>query len=42
MVLGSASCVIYGSASHLNDFSRENNWRSGASDGSKFYWNVVN
>ena len=23
MVLGSASCVVYGSVTHVNDFSRE-------------------
>ena len=42
MVLGSASCGIYGNVSHLNDFSHEKNRGRGASDDSKFYWNDVN
>mgnify|MGYP007058640473 CR=1 FL=1 len=39
MVLGSANCVIYGSVTHRNDFSREKNRGRGDS---KFYRNDVN
>jgi len=42
VVLGSASCVIYGSVTHRNDFSREKNRGRGDSDDSKFYRKDVN
>ena len=42
MVLGSASCGIYGNVTHFNDFSREKNRGRGASDDSKFYRKDVN
>ena len=42
MVLGSASCVIYGSVTHLNDFSCEKNRGRRDSNDSKFYRNDVN
>lgn len=43
MVVGSARCVLYGSVTHVNDFSREKNRERGVSNTySKFYSNALN